>query len=234
LEEGLLKLQSGLFALLVVLTCGLPRPATAGTVLYTNGPVDGADNAWDITDYGVADSFSISAPSLVTGVTFYTWDLSEEVPDTVDWLITLSAFADPSDPTQTLGSGTAGLTAVYLDTNDDGYDIYSNQLSIPSLDLAAGTYWLQLQNATDMAGDGNPLYWDENDGPSQAWNNAYGPGPIDPDTTLGACASPGDSGDCSESFQITGDASGVPEPGSLALVVAGLFVATLLRRTRGR
>ena len=63
------------------------------------------------------------------------------------------------------------------------------------MNLAAGDYWLNLQNAVVDTGD--PVYWDENSGPSQASQNSVGTIPSESFTLLG------------ETTQGT-----VPEPGS--------------------
>jgi hypothetical protein len=54
--------------------------------------------------------------------------------------------------------------------SDGAFWSHSSAFSGPSLN--AGTYWLTLQNATSTLGQ--PIYWDENDGPSLASNNAIG------------------------------------------------------------
>ena len=77
------------------------------------------------------------------------------------------------------------------------------------------SYWLNLQNATTS--QGNPLYWDENDGKSLASENTIG--------SIG-----------SEAFDIIGGGSTTtttttPEPSSIMLLGSGILgVAGVLRR----
>lgn len=230
-----MRSRISVFLLPAVLSIGLSLPAHASE-LYSNIPADsviGTINAWDITNYGIADSFTINGSVSVTGITFYTWSASGDLPSGVEWSIAPAPLVDPSDPS-TLATGTASLTSIYQSTNGS-YDIYANSFSIAPLNLSEGTYWLLFENGA-VSGNANPLYWDESDGPSQAFNSAYG-GPITSDTDGGCSAA---SGYCSQSFVIEGEAaeSPVPEPAGLAELGAGAYLALMyggvLRRRLAR
>jgi hypothetical protein len=81
--------------------------------------------------------------------------------------------------------------------NQFGYHLCNETGSIPGVAMNAGTYWLNMGNAVVNTGD--PVYWDENSGPSSASQNDGG--------ILG-----------SESFTILGSSGGTtPEPGSIVL-----------------
>jgi hypothetical protein len=83
--------------------------------------------------------------------------------------------------------------------------------------LAAGTYYFTLQNA--VTGDGNPAYWDINNGPSVAFENTIG--------NVNGNLGPGSN---SDTFSITGSAA-TPEPSSFLLLGSGLAgFAGMIRR----
>ena len=220
------------FFVIVLVACssaayGIPA------VLYDNGPFNGTIDAWTINSgFQVADSFPLSGSSTLTGVNFTAWLFSGDTANTVDWAIV-------GDPTNQAGttffSGTgAVLTPTFLTNNGFGYGVYNENFSLGSLSLGAGTYWLVLQNA--VSSQNQPVYWDENDGASQAWQSSTGFLTV----ANGNCGTPAapttsafpPSGNCSETFQILGTNTAVPEPGTLALGVCGLFVVALTRRRR--
>ena len=118
-----------------------------------------------------------------------------------------------------IASGTVPLQSTFLYSNQYGYDIDLETASNLYISLNPGAYWLTLQNAVTTQGE--PLYWDENSGPSQAQESSLGTIP-------------------SESFQIIGNSSSttgcggsvgaspaceppIPEPGTLVLFGSALL-----------
>ncbi len=200
-------------------------------ILYSNGPINGTITAWTInsasTAYQVADSFTLAADSTVTQADLGLWYLTGDTPFSVDWEIV-------GDPTNQAGTLIASGIGSALSNKDDGpagitgYELWTSSFAIPSVDLTAGTYWLLLQNAMGTpATGGSPVpegWWDENDGPSQAWESALGYlTSANNNCTVGP--------NCSETFDIVGTAN-APEPGTFVLGGAGLLLAGILRRRR--
>jgi hypothetical protein len=86
----------------------------------------------------------------------------------------------------------------------------SSTFSGPTLN--AGTYWINLENASVPSGD--PVYWDENSGPASASENSVGSIP-------------------SEAFTVNGtqNTGTVPEPSSILLLGSGIVgLAGVMRR----
>src|ERR1017187_6339018 len=189
-------------------------PALAQQDLYDNGPINGTTDAWTINfGYVVSESFAFEKVKVSYNPEAFSlgvWESPGDVLSSVDWSIT----AQENGGT-VYGSGTASgsnLTDQFISSNQYGYDIDKITVSGLNVDLNAGTYWLNLQNATVPSGD--PVYWDENSGagctspgcPSQASESAVGSIP-------------------SEAFEILGTTStgSTPEPSSFMLFTSGIL-----------
>lgn len=205
-----MKYSISVLALVVLLFVAGIAPATAGTVIYDNGAYNGTEDAYTINfGFVVSEGFTTNGGT-ATGANFVLWQFPGNPLTQVDW-----AFGASPAGTD-YGSGTATASLLSSLGSIYGYDLASYAISFPGVTLTPGTtYWFSLQNA--VAG-GNPIYWDENDGPAAAFQtNGLG--------TIG-----------SETFQITGDAgSPIPEPASFGLLGLGLAgMAGFLHRRASR
>ena len=232
----------GAAALVVMLAPSLARAAS----LYSNGAFNGTKDAWLATGgYTVSDSFTLSQAATVSSINFGLWDYtSEGTVSTASWSITSGI----NGGTTFGGSPTAALTGTPAGTNAVGYKLTSESFSTGSLVLGPGTYWLNLYLISPSGSV--DLFWDEGDGPSQAYETDSNVGNGAPSnfitpanfpatgypSVVGGCMSPGSSGDCSESFSINGTVSGgistaTPEPSEFGMLAAGLLaLAGWLRR----
>jgi hypothetical protein len=115
------------------------------------------------------------------------------------------------------------LTASGCSTNQFGYNVCTESGSFASQSLAGGTYWLNLSNA--VVNDGDPVYWDENSGPSSASQNTVGSIPSEAFTILGGGSS------SSSTSSSTSSGTSTPEPSSIMLFGSGVLgLAGILRR----
>ena len=185
-------------------------PAVAGT-LYSNGPYDGNTNAWGIGGVqAVTNSNNLnSSRSNVYAIDFVYWDASEaDLLTTVDMSMGTTPFG-----TDIFFGTLTGATNTFLGTNQYGYGLYEASYSFANIEVPGGTSYLTLSNACTTSGcDTNPISWDENSGPSTAY-----------DSTLGSIPS--------ESFTLIGTSGATPEPSSLILFGSGVLgLAGVLRR----
>ncbi len=129
-------------------------PALADT--YDNGPINGTTDAWTINfGYVVSDTFTLASAGTVTGVSFGVWEFPGDTMQTVDYTITSTENGT--------GVGlTVNVSDKFISTNQFGYNIDLISFNSGGVPLAAGTYWLNLYNATVASGD--PVFWDENSG----------------------------------------------------------------------
>ena len=191
----------------------LAAVTSSAQVLYDDGPINGTVDAWTFNfGFTPSDSFVVAPNSTVTGIVFGVWEYAGDTLTSVDWEVTQYELSG-----QVFGSGTASgknLTGQFISVNQYGHDI--DQITVTALNVnlfKGGEYWLTLQNG--VVPSGNPVYWDENDGPSDASETALGSIPA-------------------ESFQIIGTSGGsgsTPEPSSFLLLASGVVgVAGVLRR----
>jgi len=183
-------------------------PASA-QVLYKNGSLNGTVDAWTINfGYTVSDTFN--ATGTMTGFYFDVWEFPGDKVLSVDYQITSAEFGGT-----TYASGTASVADSFISVNQYGYDI--DHITVSGLNLAvSGNYWLNLDNA--VSAQGNPVYWDENSGPSQASESALGTIPSESFEIVGGSGSSSSSGQ-------------TPEPTSIMLFGSGILgLAGVLRR----
>ena len=209
-----MKMRIASLSLLTVLCLALSVPALAD--LYNNGPTNGTVNSYFIDAFVVTDSFVPNANTRIFSFTFAEWVPPGSTPLTVDWAIGTSSFGS------NLGSGfNAPIFASLLCHSGDPFnggicgfsldDVYTSSVIVGAIPVTAGqTYWLTLANAKDDFGGRDS--WDENSGPSTAYENTVGSIP-------------------SEAFTLTGFREGTPEPSSILLFGSGIIgLAGMLRR----
>src|SRR5580700_3153314 len=184
---------------------GLWAASASATVLYDDGGDQQISYYTIDGPYAVTDSFLLASAAYVYDVNLIVAVESSSTPVGVDRLITTAAFGGTTE-----ASGTAAFFNTTVSSIPPLYGgaltAYSVEFSVPGLPLAAGTYWLQLQNGTSTGGQG--LAWAQSDGPSSAQQ-----------TVTGSITS--------ESFQISS-----PEPGGLILMGSGILALVLRLRSR--
>jgi PEP-CTERM motif-containing protein len=196
-------------ASLTILCLALAASPAMAQTYYNNGPINGTTDAWTINfGYIVSDTFTLPFNTTVNQVQFGVWEFPGDTMSTVDWTIT----------TTENGTGvgvTSNVSDTYISTNQYGYNIDLISFNTGGVPLLFGTtYWLNLYNATVPSGD--PVYWDENSGPSSASESAVGTIPSEAFTVCGA--------------QGCGVGT-TPEPSSIMLFGSGILgLAGLLRR----
>ena len=193
-------------------------PATAQTV-YSNGAINGNFDAFTINfGFIVSDTFNVSSNgTTLTGFSFGTWLFPGDTVTSAE----LSITSDEQGGTSFF-DGTINFSQGSCVVNEFGFNVCTENGNItggPTLN--AGTYWLNLQNASVPGGD--PTFWDANSGPSNASENGVGSIPSEAFTVLGTSTT--------STSTSTSTTTSVPEPSSILLVGSGfLGLAGLTRR----
>ncbi len=204
---------------LCLVLAGVPAIAQQQTV-YSNGPINGTTDAWTINfGFVVSDTFTVaSGGTTVNGLSFGAWVEPGDMLENADVAITSSEFGGTTYFDQAVNFTQSSCSA-----NQYGYNVCTEAGNFATaVNLAAGTYWVNLSNAVVNTGD--PIYWDENSGPSSASENSVGTIPSEAFTVLGGNQTCGGNGpDCMPP-------PSVPEPSSILSLGSGVLgLASLLR-----
>ena len=184
-------------------------PAAADTI-YDNGPINGTLDAWTINfGFVVSDTFTVGAGgATVSGLDFGAWLYATgDVLENAQVSITSSEFGGT-----TYFNGVVNFIQSGCSGNQYGFNVCTESGTIGNVTLGQGTYWLNLQNA--VVNNGDPIFWDENSGPSQASHNTIGTIPSEAFTVVGPVTGTTSSGET------------VPEPNSMLLISSGILGLT--------
>jgi hypothetical protein len=213
-------MRTASFCLLTILCLLLAvAPAMADT-LYSNGPYNGTTDAWSINfGFSVSDSFTAPGEADIEDLHIVYWDASaSDLLTTVDMALGSTSFGGTP---QTL----TGVTNTFLSTNQYGYLLYQADYSFGNIPWSGAGY-VTLSNAYSTSGCSvsNPIYWDDNSGPSTAYENTIGSIPSEAFTLTGTTPTCG-----------TNCGPPVPEPSSILLFGSGVLgIVGVLRRKLGR
>jgi len=183
LEVFMKSLATWLLLVLCLLLC---VPATADD-LYDNGPTNGNEWAY-LVNFGsvVSDTFTLNncvglpwdPGCSISGMSFAAWLFPGDDYLSAEVLITSDEFGGTTYFDQVVN-----FTSSDCVTNGYGFSMCRETGQWTEFTLQNGSYWLNLQNASVPSGE--PVYWDENSGPSLASQNSVGTIPSESFTLLG-------------------------------------------------
>jgi hypothetical protein len=207
-----MKLRIALLSLLTIACLMLGVAPAMADSLYSNGAYNGTTDAWTINfGFSVSDSFTVAANQSIEDLHFVYWDASSsDLLTTVDMAVGSTSFGGTP---QTL----TGVTNTFLGTNQYGYELYRADYSFSNIPWSGAGY-VTLSNACSTSGCSvsNPIYWDENSGPSTAYENTLGSIPSEAFTLTGTCGA---------------NCGPTPEPSSIMLFGSGMLgLVGVLRR----
>jgi PEP-CTERM motif len=200
--------------------CLATVPAAAQFIIYSNGPINGTTDAWTINSgFVVSDTFTTSGDIPPTsGLSFGAWLFPGDILQSAQVSITSAEFGGTTFYDQVVFFTQSGCSA-----NQFGFNVCTEStgfFNFGPVNLVGGTYWLNLANA--VVNDGDPIYWDENSGPSSASENSVGTIPSE-SFTISYC-------ECTTTIT-TSSTGTVPEPSSTWLFGSGVLgLAGVLRR----
>ena len=214
-----MKMRIASLSLLALCLTLAAVPAMAQTV-YSNGPTNGNTDAWTINfGFIVSDTFNVTNNgTTITGFTMADWLFPGDTLTSAELSITSGENGGTSYFDQTVNFTQSGCVG-----NSFGFNVCNESTTFNGPTLNSGTYWINLQNASVPSGD--PIYWDENSGPSSASENSVGSVPSESFTVLGTSTT------TTTTTTTTSTTTTTPEPSSIMLFGSGILgLAGVLRR----
>ena len=211
---------------LTILTALLAATAALApaAVLFANGTPDLAEaNARGISLFRSADDFNLASASSIDSIRFWMLATDQSFAGTL-------SYAFYQDSNGALGSVVASGSISNITSQNLGqvpayiYNTYLVDLNLPSaLNLAAGTYWLELHDGPTLTTNNNAdVYWSIAANTTGNARQSQVP-TIPTGQTADALA-----------FSLYGNVStapaSVPEPSTISISLAGLIAIGLLRR----
>jgi len=205
------------FAIGLLLLCACLE--TRASVVFNQGPPN--DNSTDFVNYRLADDFTLSSATLVDGINF--WYSAEYQTD-----LSSVTYAIYSNAAGSLGSLLFTGTVTPATSYDSIDNTFFAAFTVPNLNLAAGTYWLELHGDTSLTGDnsGITVWWDSanNNATNMALQSTVSNPLLLPSQSIAV------SGFEQQAFQIEGLQASVPEPATAWTL--GLFAVFLTAYNR--
>jgi len=150
------NLVAGMVMLTIFSVCA------SSSTIYNNGSPNQAD-AENITSFIAADDFQLNAGSTLTAITFWASADVDPFSSQFSGVIGWGIFSNGSGIPGTLLASGFDAQPTLTDTGVQifGTEEYQISISLPSVGLNSGTYWLGLhEGAFSAPDDGTPIYWD--------------------------------------------------------------------------
>jgi PEP-CTERM motif len=243
--------RNGIHAALALLgLMALAPRAQAQGIVYDNGTF-GVTGAIRMSDLAAADDFTLASPTSVDAIRFWAMDNSFSVFDnfsgSLTWYIYEGSAGSPSPnaipSTTILSQGTASGSDITI--TDTGSLLLGNprgqivqlDFSIPTQNLAAGTYWLRLKEGMDSSGfDLTPIFWISTGAANTGNGFRTDADEVTPTTwdTGGSTntSSNGTSTTSDLAFQLLSSSASAPEPGTLVLLALGTVGGVVVKRRK--
>lgn len=212
--RGYMKLKAVVAGAALTMSIFSLGAQASAAVLYDNGPIIPFAGSLFFSKYSsqvITNSFTLSQAVIITGVDFGVETLVGDSVSAIDWTITAvppTSYPPAVGATASVTDGPTTIDAAFPGSLSLGIDSFSTG----NVDLAAGTYYLTLQNAVVTNND------------TAGWLINFGPS-----TATGCNTSFCPVTDYSEGFQVLGTA--VPEPSAWMMMLVGFGALGLASRS---